>query len=131
MNERQWEEQLKRFLSRTGEEIKRASEEIKSEAEKLIVEVRDPEKHRKVKEGLKELGVWAKKTAEEVGELVEKGVRRAEGALGRTPPARTAPWPTRAPDRSGSTTPPSGPKKRKTASKSAPRAKKPLGKPRS
>lgn len=130
MNERQWEEQLKRFLSRTGEEIKRASEEIKAEAEKLIVEVRDPEKHRKVKEGLMELGVWAKKTAEEVGELVEKGVRKAEGALGRTPAAKPRSTPTPTPVSPRSATGASASKKRKAPAKAAPRAKKPLGKPR-
>ncbi len=83
MNDRQWDEQLRRFVKTTGEEIRRVGEDIKTEAERLLVEVRDPDKQRKVKEGLRDFSVWARKTAEEVVEVVEKGIKKAEGALNK------------------------------------------------
>lgn len=81
MNDQQWDERLRTFLQKTGGELKRAGEEIKAEAQRLISEVKDPEKQKKVKEGLHELGSWARKTAEEVAEVVEKGVKKAEDAV--------------------------------------------------
>lgn len=83
MNERQWERQLRGFLNRAGEEIRRAGEDIKTEAQRLLEDVKDPDKHRKVRDGLKDLGGWAKKTAEELADLVEKGVRKAEETLSK------------------------------------------------
>jgi len=38
-----WEEQFKRFL-KTGEDFKRASEDIQAEAQKLVDAATDPEK---------------------------------------------------------------------------------------
>lgn len=81
MAEKPWEERVRAFLKRTGDELKRAGGEIRSEAELLLKEVQDPEVQRKVKDGLKEFGGWARKTAEEVAEVVEQGVHRAEAAF--------------------------------------------------
>ena len=75
-----WDDRLKSFLKRTGDELKRAGEEIKREGEKLMKEVSDPEKQKKVKDGLSNFGTWAKKTAQEVAEMVEVGVKKAEDA---------------------------------------------------
>ena len=52
-----------------------------SEAERLIAEAKDPERARKIKEGLNEVGTWAKKTAEELAGYVETGVKKAEVVL--------------------------------------------------
>ncbi|MBI3185403.1 MAG: transcriptional regulator [Myxococcales bacterium] len=90
MKDRQWDEQLRSFLQRTGDELKRAGEDIKSEAQRLIEEVKDPKKHKKVKEGLREVRTWAKKTAEEIAEMVEKGVKKAEDAFRGSPPPKQA-----------------------------------------
>jgi hypothetical protein len=73
MNEH-WDSRMMEFLRRT-------SEEIKSETQRLVSEVRDPAKQQKVKAALKDLGVWAKKTAEEAADMVETAVRKAETAL--------------------------------------------------
>src|SRR5437868_13299274 len=81
MNESQWDEKLRSFLKKTGDELKRASTDIKVEAEKLMKEVKDPERQDKVKRGLETFGLWARKTAEEVAHAVEVGVKKAEGAV--------------------------------------------------
>ncbi len=81
MNESQWDEKLRSFLKKTGDELKRAGADIKVEAEKLMKEVKDPERQDKVKKGLETFGVWARKTAEEVAHAVEVGVKKAEGAV--------------------------------------------------
>ena len=81
LNEGQWEDRFKSFIKRAGDEIKRAGDEIRTEAERLISEVKDPEKQQRVRAGLKDFGTWARKTAEEVAERVEGGVKKAEVAL--------------------------------------------------
>lgn len=91
-----WDDKLKAFLKKTSTDFKRFSTEVKDEAQKLMTEVQDPERQRKLREGLKDVGTWARKTAEEVATVVEDGVKKAEVALGRasekvgdliTPPA--------------------------------------------
>ncbi len=77
----QWEEKLKDFVNKAGDELKRAGVEIRAEAEKLLTEVKDPVRQRKVKEGLKDFGQWAKQTAEEFGTMVEAGVKKAESTI--------------------------------------------------
>jgi hypothetical protein len=74
MNEKEWDKRLLDFLKRTGEEIK-------AETQRLVEEVRDPVKQRKVKETLREFGTWAKQTAEEAAERVETAVKKAETAF--------------------------------------------------
>ena len=83
MNQTQWDEKLKSFLKKTGEDVKRAGNEIKTEAEKLLKEVKDPERQAKVKAGMKDFGGWARKTAEEMAELMETGVKKAEVAINK------------------------------------------------
>jgi hypothetical protein len=77
----QWERQISRFFKKTGEELKRAGDELRREGEKLLDEVKDPKRQKKVKEGFHDLQSWARKTAEEAAELVERGVKKVEGAL--------------------------------------------------
>jgi len=78
-NERRWDE-LKAFLVRTGDEIRR-------ELEKLVVEIRDPDKAHRVKVGLQHLGSWAKSTAEEVATRVDEAITRRTGKGRRKSPA--------------------------------------------
>lgn len=81
MSDSQWDAKLKDFLKRTGQDFKRFGKDVKSEAERLLTDVKDPEKQQKMKDGLKQVGVWAKRTAEEVATVVETGVKKAETAL--------------------------------------------------
>jgi hypothetical protein len=83
MNESQWDAKLKSFLKKTGDDFKRFGTDVKEEAQKLLTEVQDPARQQKLRDGLKDVGVWAKKTAEEVATLVETGVKKAEGAIGK------------------------------------------------
>jgi hypothetical protein len=77
----EWDSKIKGFLKKTGEDFRRAGNDIKSEAQKLMKEVKDPEGQEKIKEGLKDFGGWAKKTAVEMAELAETGFKKAEGAF--------------------------------------------------
>lgn len=83
MNTNEWDAKLKSFLKKTGEDFKRAGNDIKSEAEKLLKEVQDPERQAKVKAGMKEFGTQARKAAEQMAELMETGVKKAEGVLNK------------------------------------------------
>jgi hypothetical protein len=67
-------EQFIGFLRHTGEEVR-------AEAQRLLVDLRDPDKQQRVKEGVRELGSWARQTVDDVADIVEKAVRRAEDAL--------------------------------------------------
>ena len=150
MNQTQWDEKLKSFLKKTGEEVKRAGNEIKIEAEKLLKEVQDPERQAKVKAGMKEFRGWARKTAEEMAELMETGVKNAEVALnkatekvvdfavGQKPGMKNEPPTAKAAGGSPGPTPPNPPtksskksiggKKRKASPKKGGQPKKSLGK---
>jgi hypothetical protein len=93
-----WQQQLKQFLNKAGEELKRTGEEIKAEAQRLMVEVRDPQKQQKMKEGLRDLSTWARRTADQAADLIDTAVKKAEQTwakpVGKTeksePPARPA-----------------------------------------
>ena len=81
-----WQQQLKQFLNKAGEELKRTGEEIKSEAQRLMVEVRDPQKQQKMKEGLKDLSAWARRTADQAADLIDTAVKKAEQTWGKPAP---------------------------------------------
>ena len=74
MNEKDWDKRLLDLL-------KQKAEEIKSETQRLVEEVRDPETQRKMKERLREFGTWAKQTAEEAAEKLEAAIKKAETAF--------------------------------------------------
>jgi hypothetical protein len=61
--------------------LKQTAEELRSEAQRLLGDLQDPEKQQRVKESIRELGTWARQTAEELTEIVDRAVRRAEGAI--------------------------------------------------
>lgn len=81
MNESQWDNKLRAFLKKTGDDLKRAGTDIKGEAEKLMKDMKDPDRQEKVKKGLESFRLWARKTAEEVASVVETSVKKAEGAV--------------------------------------------------
>lgn len=81
MDESQWDDKLRAFLKKTGDDLKRAGGDIRSEAERLMKEVKDEGRQEKVKKGLETFRVWAKKTAEEVATVVESGLKKAEVAV--------------------------------------------------
>jgi hypothetical protein len=81
MNDSQWDAKLKSFLKKTGDDFKRFGAEVKDEAQKLLTEVQDPVRQQKLRDGLKDVGAWAAKTAEEVAVLVESGVKKTEEVL--------------------------------------------------
>jgi hypothetical protein len=81
MNDSLWDQKLKAFLKKTGDDFKRFGQDVKAEAQKLMTEVQDPARQQKLREGLKDVGHWAKKAAEEAATLMENGVKKAEQTL--------------------------------------------------
>jgi hypothetical protein len=89
MTDESWEEQFKQFLRKTGDDFRRASDEIKAEAQRLFDAAMDPAKHQRVRDRLNELTVWAKKTAEGVAGSVQDTASKAGTAFQRA--TETAP----------------------------------------
>jgi len=93
MTDESWEEQFKQFLRKTGDDFRRASDEIKAEAQRLYDAAMDPAKHQRVRDRLNELTVWAKKTAEGVAGTVQDTASKAGTVFQRateTVPEETA-----------------------------------------
>ncbi len=78
-----WDKKLKSFLKKTGEDFKRFGNDVREEAGKLMEDVKDPEKQKQLREGLKDFGVLARKTAEEVAQFAEVGVKKAEQVMNK------------------------------------------------
>jgi len=101
MPENPWQQQFQKLLARASEEFKRTSDDLKVEAQRLLGEVRDPANQRKVKEGLRDIGAWAKKTADQAAEAMESAVKKAEvtwkGAAEEKTPVNATPAPKAAP----------------------------------
>lgn len=81
MSDSQWDLKMKAFLKKAGDDFKRFGNDVKEEAQKLMSEVQDPARQAKLREGLKDVGVWARKAADEVAVMVETGVKKAEETL--------------------------------------------------
>lgn len=81
MTDESWEEQFKQFLRKTGEDFRRAGEDIKAEAQKLVDAAMDPAKQQQVRNRLNELSVWARKTAQNVAGAVEQAASKAQTAF--------------------------------------------------
>jgi len=77
MSDESWEEQFKQFLRKTGDDFRRAGEDIKTEAQKLLDAAMDPDKQQRVRGRLKELSSWARKRAEDVAGTVETAASKA------------------------------------------------------
>lgn len=80
MPDKPWDQTVVDFLKRTGEDLKKAGEEIRAEAQKLLDEVRDPETQQKIRDGLGNIGQWAKRSAEEAASKIEEVVKKADDA---------------------------------------------------
>ncbi len=76
-----WEEQFKVFLKRAGDDLKRMGEDIRTEAQRLATELEQPERQEKMREGLRDVGQWARRTVNDMADLVEKGAQKAETAF--------------------------------------------------
>jgi len=83
MSDESWEEQFKQFLRKTGEDFRRASDEVRSEAQRLLDAAMDQERQKRVRDRLNELTVWARKTAEGVAGAVQGAASKAETAFHR------------------------------------------------
>jgi len=81
MSDSAWDTKMKAFLQKTSADLKRLGRDVKEEAQKLMTEVKDPEKQAKLREGLKDVGHWARKAAEDVATVMETGVKKAEDAF--------------------------------------------------
>jgi hypothetical protein len=149
-----WDLKVKAFLKKAGDDFRRFGRDVKEEAQKLLNEVKDPERQAKLREGLKEVGHWARKAAEDVATVMENGVKKAEDAIRQgtkkvsafvakdagvaAPPAEAAPPPAPTPpspppDMSDAPKPSAkkktvGPKQKKPAAKKPSAAKKTIGK---
>jgi hypothetical protein len=94
MNDPSWEEQFRQFLRKTGDDFRRASGEIRAEAQRLLDAAMDAEKQQRVRDRLNELSAWARKTAQGVAGAVEEAAVKAEAAFFRShdkPPEAGAP----------------------------------------
>src|SRR5437762_6513137 len=85
MTDPNWEEQFKQFLRKTGDDFRRAGDEVRAEAQRLLEAAMDPEKQQRVRDRLNELTGWARKTAQGVAGAVEDAAVKAEAALFRSP----------------------------------------------
>ena len=83
MADERWEHQFKQFLRKTGDDFRRAGEDVKTEAQRLFDAAIDPQKQQRVRDRLKELTGWARKTAEDVAGMVETAASKAEQAFHR------------------------------------------------
>src|SRR5205085_11921665 len=90
MSDERWEEQFKQFLRKTGDDFRRAGEDIKAEAQKLFDAAMDPDKQQKVRDRLKELSSWARKRAEDVAGSVGTAASKAAGVFHCVPDNVTA-----------------------------------------
>jgi DNA end-binding protein Ku len=85
MTDPNWEEQFRQFLRKTGDDFRRAGDEVRAEAQRLLEAAMDPEKQQRVRDRLNELTGWARKTAQGVAGAVEDAAVKAEAALFRGP----------------------------------------------
>jgi hypothetical protein len=117
MSNESWEEQFKQFLRKTGDDFRRAGEDIKAEAQKLFDAAMDPDEQQKVRDRLKELSSWARKRAEDVAGSMETAASKAARVFhcATNDVTETAEKGSRAPRTSSNSEPPGGDEKRGTA----------------
>jgi hypothetical protein len=83
MSDESWDEQFRQFLRKTGDDFRRAGEEVKAEAQRLLDAAMDLEKQQRVRDRLNELSQWAQRTAQGVAGAVGDAVNRAENVFHR------------------------------------------------
>jgi hypothetical protein len=81
MSEESWDEQFKQFLRKTGDDFRRAGEEVRAEAQRLLEAAMDPQKQQKVRDRLNELSQWARRSGEAVAGAMTDAASKAENAF--------------------------------------------------
>lgn len=81
MADNEWKLQVMSFLKKAGDDIKKVGEDVKSETARLMEELKNPEKQEAARAKLADLGVWAKKTAENAAGLAEVAMKKVEDKL--------------------------------------------------
>ncbi len=77
-NNERWERAVKSFINTATQEATRVGKDIKAEGERLIGEMKKPERQQQLKQNLREFKDWAKRTAEDLGQVVDEGFKKAE-----------------------------------------------------
>lgn len=77
MAKEKWEQQLKEFWKKAGTELKRTTDDLRHEAQRIVTQVSDPANQEKMKQGLREFGTWTKQTVEDAAMLFEQAIDRA------------------------------------------------------
>ena len=73
--------QVLSFLKKAGEDIKRVGADVKTETDKLMEQLRNPDTQAAARAKLEEVGNWAKKTAEDAAVLAETAMLKVEEGL--------------------------------------------------
>lgn len=81
MSEESWDEQFKQFLRKTGDDFRRAGEEVRAEAQRLLDAAMDPQKQQRVRDRLNELTVWARRSGEAMAGAMTDAASKAENAF--------------------------------------------------
>jgi len=81
MSDESWDERFRQFLRKTGEDFRRAGDEVRAEAQRLVDAAMDPEKQQRVRDRLNELNDWARKTAQDMAGAMGEAASRAETAF--------------------------------------------------
>ena len=81
MSDENWDDRFKQFLRRTGEDFRRASEDIRAEAQRLVDAAMDQERQQRVRDRLNELSQWAQRTAEGVAGAMNEAATKAQSAF--------------------------------------------------
>jgi hypothetical protein len=81
MSDESWDERFRQFLRKTGEDFRRAGDDVRAEAQRLVDAAMDPEKQQKVRDRLNELSDWARKTAQDMAGAMGEAASRAETAF--------------------------------------------------
>lgn len=119
---KQWS-QIRDFLKKAGEEMKRVGEDVKNETTRLVDDLRDPEKQQKAKEKLTELGTWAKQNAQNAAALAETAVLKIEEGLSTATDYVSETLSGRGKTGAAETPAPTPPRAKKAAAKKAPARK--------
>jgi len=81
MSEESWDEQFKQFLRKTGDDFRRAGEEVRAEAQRLLDAAMDQQKQQRVRDRLNELTVWARRSGEAMAGAMTDAANKAENAF--------------------------------------------------
>jgi hypothetical protein len=75
-----WDERFRQFLRKTGEDFRRAGDEMRAEAQKLMEAAMDPQKQQQIRDRMNELGSWARDTAQGMAGAMQEAATKANTA---------------------------------------------------